>query len=303
MPATKPPPPPPPATPARRAVSPGRKEKVKPAKAYTIEPWTGDGEGEKIVIYSPSGMGKTTLAAMAPKPAFMGFDDGGRRIKHPKTGQDLNRIPNVEDFEDVRAVCGQPEIFTGPGYETLVIDTATMLEQLIEQHVLATVPKTDGGYVSNLKAYGWNDGYKHLLDAFRLLLADLDRLVRAGVNVVLLAQETGHKMDNTEGADYRKAGPHLTHNNQASLVLELIAWADHVFRIGFEDTYVHTTDANQKVGKAVGEDKTRVIRAANARSYFAKSRTLDEDLISFESKTDDSLWQFLFPAPGASTPE
>ena len=86
---------------------PGAATRPKPtantsAKTFRIEKWDGTKSGEKIIIYGDHGRGKTTLASMAPKPVFIGLDDGGRKLHHPITGEQLNYIPDVETFEDVR---------------------------------------------------------------------------------------------------------------------------------------------------------------------------------------------------------
>ena len=67
-------------------------------KTFQVKPWSGGDEGEKAILYSDSGMGKTTLSAMSPNSVFIGLDDGGRKIKHPITGEDLNYIPGIDDL-------------------------------------------------------------------------------------------------------------------------------------------------------------------------------------------------------------
>ena len=82
-----------------------------PVKDYTPQAWKDDGEGERILIYAESGMGKTTLAALAPKPVFIGIDDGGRKIKDPRTGEDLMKVPNIDTYSDLRNALQTPSIF------------------------------------------------------------------------------------------------------------------------------------------------------------------------------------------------
>ena len=59
------------------------------AKTFAVSVWDGKGEGQKIILYGPNGHGKTTLAAMAPNPVFIGLDDGGRQTRNPKTGEEI----------------------------------------------------------------------------------------------------------------------------------------------------------------------------------------------------------------------
>lgn len=301
--APKPPPPkilaPAPAVkpPAGRPVTipPKSSNPVRTPKTFTIEPWSGDNEGEKIIVYGKSGRGKTTLAAMAPTPVFLGFDDGARKIRHPVTGEPIMAIPGCRTFQDFLDVVGQPKIFAG--YKTLVVDTVTKLEELAEPYCFATIQKEKGGYVKSLEGYGYGKGYKHLQDVMRLIQPGLDVLIRRGMNVVLLAQEKDVIISNAEGADYMEAGPKLQHTKEYSTKTDIQEWADHVFRIDFLDTVVKAEEG-AKTGKVVGNDTTRVIEIDAARHYFAKSRTLKVDggRVSFDNNADDSLWQLLFPA-------
>ena len=160
--------------------------KTAPTKTFKVQPWTGEGDGEKIVVYGDTGMGKTTLCSMLPNPIFIGLDDGGRKIVNPLTQEPVKHIPNIESYDDVRAALQQTGLF--PKESSCVIDTFTLLERIAEQHVLETVEKSKGGKAKNIKAYGWNDGSSHVLDAIRLILQDLDALIRRGVNVSLICQ-------------------------------------------------------------------------------------------------------------------
>ena len=278
------------------------KAAVPTPKRFAVSPWTGTGEGEKILGYADTGMGKTTLFSMLPNPIFIGLDDGGRKIVNPKTGEPINHIPNITTYEDVRAALQQSGLF--PKGSSCIIDTFTLLELKAEVHVLDAVPlPKGGGKAKNIKAYGWNEGSSHVLDALRLVLQDLDALVRNGVNVGLICQEQAITVANPEGLDYLQACPKLHHDRQFSMMLEACAWADHVFRIDYLNSTVRA-EGEKITGKVVSPDTTRVISIAGAQHYRAKSRTLNRfkgeggepiTNISFETPADDSVWGFLFP--------
>jgi hypothetical protein len=273
---------------------------VAPAKTFKVEPWTGENEGEKIVGYGDTGMGKTTLFSMLPSPIFIGLDDGGRRIVNPKTDDAIQHIPDIKTYQDVRDVLHQVDLF--PAGSSCVIDTVTLLEQLAERHVLETIPMSKGGRATNLKAYGWNDGSSHVLDAIRLILQDLDALVRRGVNIGLICQEQAITIANPEGVDYLQACPKLHHDRQYSIMLEICAWADHILRIGYLSTVVRT-EGKRITGKVVKADATRAVYIGGAQDYRAKSRTLHKfkvedgsvlECVSFATPDDSSIWDFMF---------
>ena len=288
----------PPRTPPKTAT---KVTQAAPAKKFAVAPWTGTGEGEKIVGYGDTGLGKTTLFSMMPNPVFIGLDDGGRRIINPITREPINHIPDIETFSDVRAALQQTNLF--PKGSSCVIDTVTLLEQLIEKHVLETVPLSKGGgQAKNIKAYGWNDGSSHALDAFRLILQDLDALVRRGVNIGLICQEQAITIANPEGMDYLQACPRLHHDRQYSAMLTVCEWADQVFRISYLNMAVRT-DGEKTTGKVASRDSTRAIYIGGRQDYRAKSRTLDRftteegepiEVIAFATPADNSLWTFIF---------
>ena len=293
-PPTRVPPPTPPKSPPKKTAP------VVPTKHFKVQPWTGEGEGEKIVGYGDTGLGKTTLFSMMPNPIFIGLDDGGRRIVNPKTQEPVNHIPGIMTYEDVRAALQQVNLF--PKGSSLVVDTVTLLEQRIEACVIETVQLPKGGQAKNIKSYGWNDGSSHVLDHFRLVLQDLDVLIRQGVNVGLICQEQAITIVNAEGLDYLQACPKLHHDRQYSLMLEVCAWADQVFRVGYLNTAVRA-EGERIAGKITSQDATRAIYIGGAQHYRAKSRTLNKfisedgerlEIISFDNPADDSLWTYIF---------
>ncbi len=262
-----------------------------PVKAFSVGPWKDEGEGERIIIYGESGMGKTTLAALAWKPVFIGIDDGGRKIKDPRTGADLQKINGVETYEDVRNVLQQLTLFKD--YETIVVDTLTLVEHLAEPFMFRTIKHEKGGTVTHLEGYGFGKGYKHLYDTMVPLAADCDRLIRAGKNIILVCQKMNVKRANPGGEDFLEAGPKLSHptSEKNSVRLFFKEWADHVFLIDHFGVEV------SKDGKAEG-GTSRAIFVQPEMHYVAKTRSLekfeDNRAVSFESKTDDTVWQFLF---------
>lgn len=281
--AGKPPPP----------ISKNRKPKAAPApvKAFSVGPWKDEGEGERIIIYGESGMGKTTLAALAPKPVFIGIDDGGRKVKDPRTGEDLMKIEPIETYDDVRNALQQPALFEP--YETVVIDTLTLIENLAEPFMFRTIKHEKGGTVAHLEGYGFGKGYKHLHDVMVPIAADCDRLIRAGKNVILVCQSMNIKRANPGGEDFLEVGPKLSHpaSEKHSVRLYFKEWADHVFRID------HLGVEVSKDGKAKG-GINRAIFVRPEIHYVAKTRSEEKfegnKAISFESKTDDYVWELLF---------
>lgn len=283
---------PPPSLPPKPPAPP--KVGVRAAKTFSVAPWTGTGQGEKILLYGPNGMGKTTLASMAPNPVFIGLDDGGRKIRNPKTGQPVNAIQGVVSFEDLRDALHQVDLF--PTGATMVLDTITMAEAEAAQYLFKTV-KVGKDYAANLEDYGYGKGYNYLLDPMRLLLSDMDVLVKRGVNILLLAQQSQATVSNLQGMDFSQDGPTLESKPKAGANVrsEVCGWVDSIFRIGYPDVSVEKANAQANKGKAHGTTDRQVFTEPEV--YFLAKNRMNGTLpspITFKTRDDDSIWQFLF---------
>lgn len=264
-------------------------------KTFSVSPWQGGAEGEKIMLYANNGMGKSTLASLAPNPIFIGLDDGARKLENPKTGQRVNHIPGIASFQDIRDALQQHSLF--PAGSTLVFDTITEVDQYAIKHTCATVKTDKGQAAENLEEYGYGKGYVHQNDTMRLLLGDLEPLVRNGVNVLFLAQQGQATVANLEGTDYVQDGPLLTAQPKAGANVRatICGWCDHIFRISYPPVEVVKANAKATKGKASGTTE-RVIYAEPEVYFVAKNRMNGKlpPVVAFASRDDDSLWQFIF---------
>ena len=275
----------PPRAPAPRLSAPAPAVARLPTKQFSVAPWTGAQEGKKVLIYAPPKMGKTTLASMAPDPVFIGSDDGGRLVRHPHTGQPVLYVPGIETFNDLRAVL-QSDIFDP--HKSVVFDTVTDIQRRwVEPWLLANIPTEKGQKVTNVEAYGWGKGYRHVYDTMHFILSDCERLVRQGKNIIFLCQAAVMK-ETTGTEDYVKDGPDLQHNNQWSTRGAYLAWVDHIFRINWENASVEK--------KKITPTTSRVINVHADATFHGGSRTLPADCanVTFTDPKDDSIWQLLF---------
>jgi len=269
--------------------------KAKPKKTFTVGTWDGSKEGEKIIVYGRSGIGKTSLAALVNNPIFISIDNGlisladkSGKPKHPITGKEIPIIQGIETFEDVRSVLQQVELFDS--YNTIILDNVTKLEQpYAEQHCFDNIKHEKGYNVSRIEDYGYGKGYRHLRDTMLLILPDLDRLVQRGKNIMLLAQNSACTRANTGGEDFLEDGPRLYHSKakeENSVRLPFVEWANHVVKV---DYYNIKVDDKKKVAGTTD----RAIFVHPEVYYIAKTRTIADPIISFETSKDDSLWQLL----------
>lgn len=243
--------------------------------------------GKKIVIYGPSGAGKTSLATLAPEPIFIDLNNG-------TSGLTVNLIPGVTNFDELRDAVRQ-SVKLVPEGGTLVIDTISEVDALLTNHLKTTLK------LESIKKLGY-DRFPSSVEAFRTLLTGFDPVLRAGRTVVLTAHSATINFKNALGVDYRQEGPKLTHSANDSCRDEMTAWADHVFHIGFEEVEVGSiTESGPnkvKVGKVSNASTDRVILSVGTASMIAKSRPVGgrhlPARISFAGPTDASLWSMLF---------
>lgn len=77
----------------------------------------------RIMAYGIEGIGKSTLAAGAPRPIFIQTDDGLGEI-------DCDKFPLAHTFDDVLAALSELAS-EAHDYETVVVDSLDWLERLI----------------------------------------------------------------------------------------------------------------------------------------------------------------------------
>lgn len=239
------------------------------------------------MLYAESGMGKTTLASLAPSPIFIGLDDGGRKLRHPLTGKGLIRVDGIKTFADVRAALATYSLFDD--YKTVVIDTVTLLQDLSHQFIFDTIKGEKGRVCKSIEDYGYGKGYRHIYDTMVALIPLLDDLCNRGKNIIVIAQACNIQVANAESDDFIKEGPRLYTGSKSipSVAAAYMEQMDHVLRIGYQGIVVEDK-------KATGSTERAIFVQAEPW-FYAKSRTLTEPIISFETPADDNLWRFMFP--------
>ena len=233
------------------------------------------GGPQRILIYGPGGIGKSSLAALAPKPVFLDIEDGTRFM-------DVPRVNGLTTLTDIRAIL-HSDILND--YQTVVIDSATKAEEWATAWKLLNVRHEKGHYVSSLEGYGFGKGYQHVYETFLLLLSDLDTQIRAGRNVILIAHDCVADVPNPVGEDWIRYEPHLQSpkSGKSSIRNRVIQWADYVLWLGY--------DVISENGKGKGGG-TRTIFPVERPDHIAKSRTA-VDPVPFESATDGTIWKHI----------
>lgn len=258
--------------PVPRSAPPPSNGSARPAKTFSRTRGVLANSTRAVVIYGTGGVGKSSLAALAPAPLTIDLERS--------TGQiDVERVDGIETWEDLRAYLQSGDF---SGVKTLVIDSGTAAEEMCRKHVIANYKTEKGQAVTSLESFGWGKGYVHLFEEWRKLLGDLDRHRRER-NVVIVCHDRIGKVPNPTGDDYIHYEPRLYHGNQASIMLSTKEWADEVWFIGY--------DVMASEGKAKGSG-TRTIYTTETATHMAKTRALDGMPLVFD-RGDDSIWNKL----------
>lgn len=232
---------------------------------------TGSVRGpQRTVLHGIEGIGKTTFAASAPNPIFVGPEDGQGDLDIPRfTPRSWGQ---ARDF--VREL-----IEAQHNYRTVVIDTIDRLEQLCWQYLcddaeVSSIEKVGGGY---------GKGYTAALEAQVALMHDLDELrQRRGMHVICLAHSMVKTFNNPDGTNFDRYQMRM--NEKAASKWK--EWADVVLFANYDVT-VKTEKKGEKAlldkGKATAAK--RMLFTTWAPAYDAKNRfSLPEELpLSWDS--------------------
>lgn len=200
---------------------------------------------QRVLIYGVQGVGKSTFAAMAPDPVFLGADSGSGHL-------DVPRFPAPNTWADVVG-CVKDYANSDHDYKTLVLDPIGWFEPLCYAHVC------DLNGWNDIESPGYGKGYAAALNVWRLLVTDLERAWLRGSNICLVAHATIKPFNNPEGENFDRYVP-MMHAGLSSVIQ---SWVDNVF---FATYNVVVTNEHK------GQRGDRVIKCNYAPAYDAKNR-------------------------------
>jgi hypothetical protein len=209
-----------------------------------------------VLIYGVDGVGKTTFAAEAPNPVFIGTEMGFGQL-------DVARFPTPKNFQEVLATI-QLLLNEKHDYKTLVIDSLDWLEPLVFAHVCAK-----HGWKS-IEDPGYGKGYVEANNAWLELIGLLKKL-RVKMNVILIAHAAIRTFtDPEQNAAYDRYQLKLA--GQGAKTDASALWREAVDNVLFANFEVSTTQAKgERKAKAFG-DGSRIIYTERRPAFDAKNR-------------------------------
>lgn len=240
------------------------------------------GGAQKVVVYGPEGIGKTSFAGMFPDPVFCDTEGSTRRYN-------LRRTPKPENWtqllDQVRYFIANPDKLG-----TFVLDTADWAEKLCMEHVC------EEGSVQSIEGFGYGKGYVLLQEEFGRLLDLLTQLIDRNVHVVLTAHAQMRKFEQPDEMGAYDRWEMKLSKKVAPIVKE---WADMVLFANYKTYVINTDGKGASKGKNKVQGGKRVMYTSHNPCWDAKNRESLPDEMDFNY---EQIY-YLFPErPKAAQP-
>lgn len=216
------------------------------------------GSGIKAVLYGQEGVGKSSLAANIPGIVFIDCEGS-------TTKMNVRRLPPPTSWamlDDEMDFILQN--YVAKGYKAVAIDTFDWAEMLALQAICAD------HNVKGIESIAYGKGWQFECELIARFLENTDKLIKAGIHVILICHAISRKTTLPEEMDEfdhweLKLGNKTT-NKIAPLLKE---WSDMTLFLAFK-TQIMAADDKGKVHKATSVQ--RVMYATKSAWWDAKNR-------------------------------
>jgi len=232
---------------------------------------------QKITIYGPEGVGKTTLAASFPAPLFIDTESSTKQL-------DVARV-TAKTWAEIEEVFKSANLLTE--YQTLVLDTVDWAATMLAAKVCQDQKK------ASIEDFGFGKGFTLVAEEFTKFLNLTTQATEAGKTVIFLAHSHVKRHDSPE-ASYDRYELKM-HKLCAHLLKEA---CDSVLFCNYRTTI--TEELNGKT-RAVG-GKERVLYTSHTAAWDAKNRHGLPDRVAMNISALSPLINKAEPAKIAESP-
>ena len=221
---------------------------------------------QKVVLYGPEGIGKSTFGARFPAPLFIDVEASTKHLNvvritpAPATWSAL--LDTVKDL-----LAERPAEF-----QTVVLDTADWAEQMCVKHVCEKHSK------AGVEDFGYGKGYTYVAEEFSHLLNYLEDVIDAGYNVVILAHAKMRKFEQPDEMGAYDRWEMKLSRQVAPMVKE---WADMVLFANYKSMVITIGEWKNAKHKAQGQGR-RVLYTTHHSCWDAKNRHNLPDELSLD---------------------
>jgi hypothetical protein len=210
---------------------------------------------QKVVIYGPEGVGKSTFASKFPDPLFIDTEDSTVELdvaRFPRPSSWTMLLSQIEYIKKNPTVC-----------KTLVVDTADWAERLCIEHICSV------GGMKGIEDWGYGKGYVYLEEEFGRFLNKLQEIIEIGITVVVTAHAEIKKIEQPEeigGFD------HWQLKLEKKTMQLLKEWSDILLLANYKVYVVNVDNQGAQKGKNKAQGGKRVMYTSHTPWWDAKNR-------------------------------
>lgn len=222
-------------------------------------------KAQKVVIYGPEGIGKSTFASQFPDPLFIDTEGSTYHM-------DVARFPKPTSWAMIKEQV--LHIKNNPGIcKTIVIDTADWAETLCIEQIIA------GAQLKGIEDFGYGKGYTYVAEEFGRFLNALQDITDQGINVVITAHAQMRKFEQPDELGAYDRWELKLGRKSAALIKE---WADMLLFANYKILVINVDNQGAAKGKNKAQGGKRVMYTTHHVAWDAKNRHGLADELPFE---------------------